>query len=134
MAFSKSSVLLALLMLNIPPVEAHQVDRDIKNSGHEMREQPLVMRGQPLVPIMQIGNECPLGFFPSAGYCIPATSAIAAVIPTYSGSKAVSCPAGYRNNNGYCQTFSQSRHYAIPMLTDRCPRGYYNNQSFCIKQ
>ena len=125
--FSKSSVLVALLMLNIPYVEAHQVDRNIKNSVHEIR-------AQPLVPIVQIGNVCPLGFFPSAGYCIPATPAIGAVIPTYSGTKAVSCPSGYRNNNGYCQTFSKSRYYAIPMLTGTCPRGYYNNQGFCIKQ
>ncbi len=116
MPLVKISALLTLLLISPGSVSAHEAD---------------IVR-QPLVPIMQIDHECPLGFFGSAGYCIPATKATPAVIPTYSGTRATGCPSGYRNNNGYCQIFTSAPSYSIPMLTGLCPRGYLVNQGFCI--
>ena len=88
---------------------------------------------QPLQPIKQVGDRCPLGFLASQGYCIPLSDSVPGVIPIYGDYLTENCPRGYRNNNGYCQALPAGKSVGLPLLTSLCPRGYLRSGSYCLK-
>ena len=88
---------------------------------------------QTLVPIVQVSDKCPSGFYSNNGYCMPLTNDVMGVIPIYDGQLPNKCPIGYRNNRGYCQSSPNLKQSALPMIGEKCPRGYRKNQGFCFK-
>ena len=88
---------------------------------------------QPLIPVVKVGNNCPIGFSSSNGYCIPNNSKIRGVIPIFNGLLPESCPIGYRINNGYCQTTKNLKTNYIPLIGKSCPRKYFKRGNYCTK-
>ena len=120
MIFELASILIASIPTSITPQACSKISYEY-------------CIDQPLIPIIQVEEICPLGFTSSKGYCIPNHSEINGVIPIYNGVLPSSCPNGFRINNGYCQTTKNLKRNFIPLIGNKCPRKYFKRGDFCIK-
>ena len=88
---------------------------------------------QPLAPVLLINKDCPTGFFPSHGYCIPLTSNIPGVIPVFAREIPAECPPGFVRSNGYCQISPGNKYTVLPIIGKECPLGFFRSGQYCFR-
>jgi hypothetical protein len=84
---------------------------------------------QPVQPLPKVGS-CPLGYYSSAGYCVPSASRNTRGAIEKSGR---SCPLGFYASGNYCVTSPNNNREAIQKTGKSCPLGWFSSGSYCVK-
>jgi hypothetical protein len=84
---------------------------------------------QPVRPLSRVGG-CPLGYYASAGYCMPSKAGKTRGAIEKAGN---SCPLGFFASGNYCLSSPSNEREAIQKTGNSCPLGWFSSGSYCVK-
>ena len=84
---------------------------------------------QPVRPLPKFGG-CPIGYYSSGSYCIPAKSGNTRGALEKTGN---SCPIGFYSSGNYCLSSPGNNREAIHKQGSGCPVGWFSSSHYCVK-